>query len=289
MRSYFLPSLISLAFLPAVAAAASLNTAPAMPLGAAAPPPLGFTELCQRAPTECVDNVRPGAVDSDAKIAELAEVRQWAGQARWAALFGKTTANLSEAPASAFPGFINRAPANRSSVANILPEGGFDAPKAADVEVDTDASIDARPPIVEAVDAAPMVSQLSARDLQRINSRINRSIHRAEDYETYGRADYWAAGSDNVKRGDCEDYALAKRRALIEEGTPGEALSIAIVRTRQGEMHAVLLVATEAGEVVLDNLSPWVLPWNEAPYQWLDRQVPGAPTQWVHVQPMTRS
>jgi predicted transglutaminase-like cysteine proteinase len=48
-------------------------------------------------------------------------------------------------------------------------------------------------------------------------------------------------------------------------------------------MHAVLLVATVEGEVVLDNLSPWVLPWNEAPYQWLDRQAPGAPTQWVHV------
>jgi predicted transglutaminase-like cysteine proteinase len=288
MRSYFLPSLISLAFLPTMAAAASINAAPAMPLGAAAPPPLGFTELCQRAPTECVDNVRPGAIDTDAQVAELAEIRQWAGQARWAALFGKTTANLSEAPASAFPGFINRGPASRSSVTNILPEGAFDAPKGSDAEAA--GSLDTSPPpAVEAVDAAPVVSQLSARDLQRINSRINRSIHRAEDYETYGRADYWAAGSDNVKRGDCEDYALAKRRALIEEGTPGEALSIAIVRTRQGEMHAVLLVATETGEVVLDNLSPWVLPWNEAPYQWLDRQVPGAPTQWVHVQAMTRS
>jgi predicted transglutaminase-like cysteine proteinase len=47
-------------------------------------------------------------------------------------------------------------------------------------------------------------------------------------------------------------------------------------------MHAVLLVATENGEVVLDNLSPWVLPWAEAPYAWLDRQAAGT-GKWVRV------
>lgn len=274
MRNRFFHGLLALAFVPAVAAAA-----PPMPLGPAVAAPLGFTELCQRQPTECVDDATGGAD----RTAELAAIRQWAGQARWATLFGHTANDISEAPASAFPGSAVRPQAPRS-VASLFSEAAF-TPASTDVDAVapplSEAAIDTVSPV--AVTAQAAVSQLSLRELQRVNSRVNRSIRRSEDYQTYGRADYWAAGSDNVKRGDCEDYVLAKRRALIEAGTPGQALSIAIVRTRQGEMHAVLLVATVEGEVVLDNLSPWVLPWNEAPYQWLDRQAPGAPTQWVHV------
>jgi predicted transglutaminase-like cysteine proteinase len=272
--------LAALIFLPATAMAATASIAPPMPLGAVAAPPLGFTELCQRAPTECVDDLRADGTNDPAKTDELAAIRQWAGQARWAALFGRTV-DISEAPASAFPGYGARPLAPRP-VSNPFPANTFNAPALAD---EADAKDSAAPSNA----TTTIVSELNPRELQRINTRINRSIRRADDYATYGRGDYWAAGGDNVKRGDCEDYSLAKRRALIEAGTPGEALSLAIVRTRQGEMHAVLLVATQAGEVVLDNLSPWILPWTEAPYQWLDRQAPGAPTHWVHVEAATRS
>jgi predicted transglutaminase-like cysteine proteinase len=268
MRNRFFCGLLALAFVPAVAVAA-----PPMPLGSTVAAPLGFTELCQRQPTECVDDATGGAD----RTAELAAVAQWAGQARWATLFGHTANDISEAPASAFPGSAAR-PQTPRSVSSLFSEGVF-TPAATDA--DANAATDSVSPVEVTAQAA--VSELSVHELQRVNSRVNRSIRRSEDYQTYGRADYWAAGSDNVKRGDCEDYVLAKRRALIEAGTPGQALSIAIVRTRQGEMHAVLLVATVEGEMVLDNLSPWVLPWNEAPYQWLDRQAPGAPTQWVRV------
>ena len=63
----------------------------------------------------------------------------------------------------------------------------------------------------------------------------------------------------------------------------GYALTIAIVRTRQGEGHAVLLVATDQGEYVLDNLSPWAMPWRQVGYQWLKRQAPGQPLTWVSI------
>lgn len=283
MRHRSALSLLAFAFAPALAIAAPMKVAPPMPLGAPTAAPIGFTDLCQRQPIECVDGIRGGDIDAG-QAAKLAEVRQWAGQARWAAVFGRTTAELSEAPASAsaYPSYISRPLAPRSSVTLFRPVAPTLVDEEAMEEMDPTV-VDAPVSPVEDEPTPPIVSQLSDRELQRINTQINRSIRRSDDYAAYGRADYWAAGVDHVRRGDCEDYALAKRRALIEAGAPGEALSIAIVRTFRGEMHAVLLVATPQGEVVLDNLSPWILPWNEAPYQWLDRQAPGAPTQWVHV------
>lgn len=296
MRNRSALSLLALVFAPALAVAAPMKVAPPMPLGAPTAAPIGFADLCQRQPIECVDGLR-GDYSDASHAAKLAEIRQWAGQARWAALFGRTTAELSETPASAFPGYVNRplAPRPVTNLFEPIVPAITDEPTAEQADpatVETTASPVEDAPIedvpaerwaIEEPPAPPMVSELSDRELQRINTRVNRSIRRSEDYAAYGRADYWASGADRVKRGDCEDYALAKRRALIEAGVPGEALSIAIVRTFRGEMHAVLLVATHEGEVVLDNLSPWILPWNEAPYQWLDRQTPGAPTQWVHV------
>lgn len=283
MRNRPALSLLALVFAPALAVAAPMKAAPPMPLGAPTAAPVGFADLCQRQPIECVDGVRGDNIDAS-QAARLAEVRQWAGQARWAALFGRTTAELSEAPASAsaYPGYISRPLAQRSSVTLFRPVAPTLVDEEATEEMDPTV-VDAAVSPAEDAPAPPMVSELSDRELQRINTQVNRSIRRSDDYAAYGRADYWASGADHVKRGDCEDYALAKRRALIEAGVPGEALSIAIVRTFRGEMHAVLLVATNEGEVVLDNLSPWILPWNEAPYQWLDRQAPGAPTKWVHV------
>jgi predicted transglutaminase-like cysteine proteinase len=41
--------------------------------------------------------------------------------------------------------------------------------------------------------------------------------------------EHWDIGADGY--GDCDDYALAKRMALIEAGLPMRALRIAIVRT----------------------------------------------------------
>lgn len=129
----------------------------------------------------------------------------------------------------------------------------------------------------------PMLATVSIDVLQSVNRRINRSIRRASDIDAFGRDDLWLAPTGPRATGDCEDYVLAKRRALIDLGIAPGALSIAIVRTRRGESHAVLLVATPQGEQVLDNLSPWVLRWNDAPYEWRERQMPGQPLSWVRI------
>ena len=117
--------------------------------------------------------------------------------------------------------------------------------------------------------------------LNETNRRINFAIRPKLDSETFGDSDYWHLPLlDGTGVGDCKDYVLEKRRA---EGVPADALSIAIVRTRHGEGHAVLLVSTDQGEYVLDNLTPWVMPWKAVDYQWQKRQVPGQPLNWVSI------
>lgn len=84
--------------------------------------------------------------------------------------------------------------------------------------------------------------------VQAVNRQVNRSITPRAD----GRVDTWTA---SARAGDCEDYVLAKRAALIQQGVPGSALRIGYTKTRQGEGHVVLIVRTGAGEFVLDNLN----------------------------------
>lgn len=84
--------------------------------------------------------------------------------------------------------------------------------------------------------------------LREVNLSVNAAIRPRAD----GRIDTWTL---NARAGDCEDYVLAKRMELIEQGLPPSALRIAQVRTRKGAGHAVLVVNTDQGDVVLDNLS----------------------------------
>jgi predicted transglutaminase-like cysteine proteinase len=119
------------------------------------------------------------------------------------------------------------------------------------------------------------------RTVNRINRRMNREIRHVPDQELYGEEDRWSL--PGAARGDCEDYVLAKRSALIEAGVAPEALSIAIVETPRGESHAVLLLASDRGEYVLDSLSPWVSRWDRVNYRWRERQAQGGAFDWVTI------
>jgi len=114
--------------------------------------------------------------------------------------------------------------------------------------------------------------------LQEVNAAYNAAIRPEEDSVHYGRVDYWTIPTDGY--GDCEDYALAKRKALIAVHLSPRALRIAIARSPQGEAHAVLTVATDRGDYVLDNLTDAILPWDQTNLAWIARQTPGQ-TQWA--------
>lgn len=134
------------------------------------------------------------------------------------------------------------------------------------------------------------LSRAQWAQVQRINARVNGGMRMRTDRANFGMEDVWQPGSDVVARyGDCEDFVLQKRHDLVAEGFGAGQLSIALVRTRWGEAHAVLLVNTPEGEYVLDNLSQWIMPWNQTDYEWVERQAPGDAMTWVRIGTPARS
>ena len=304
-----------------------------MTLGDAALPPLGFLDLCERAPVECTDD--------QASIPDLTVLRAAANRRFWQDAF----ARRSEAPAAlgvatpAFDWTQAFSTPRRATEFRITPRLLVSAPTPTMADEDCVEAISAESVSVVALDvaAAPINAAFASAadeagdavvlaiaasrgetfaaaaaaaaadageeagapapappeparfELDRagwalvngVNRRVNRQILQMADDRQYGKADYWARPVGPGARGDCEDYVLAKRRALIAEGVPAAALSIAIVETRWGESHAVLLIASEGGEYVLDNLTPWVSRWDRVNYVWRERQRPGNPFDWV--------
>lgn len=130
--------------------------------------------------------------------------------------------------------------------------------------------------------AEPAVATLTAsmwEELENVNDQVNHAITPVDDLQHYGIIEYWNIPTDG--KGDCEDYALMKRQALIAAGISERALRIAIVRTANDEGHAVLTVATDHGDYVLDNLTKDVLSWDHTNYRWIERQDPNDAQAWV--------
>lgn len=123
------------------------------------------------------------------------------------------------------------------------------------------------------------------KTLSEVNTAVNRDIIHREDSQIYGMGDFWALPTASGQRyGDCEDYVLEKRQRLIAAGVPAESLAIALVVTSYGESHAVLVIDTDKGDFVLDNLTPWINAWSTTGYRWVARQAPGGdPMNWVSV------
>lgn len=83
--------------------------------------------------------------------------------------------------------------------------------------------------------------------------------------------------------GECNEYALEKRRELIELGWPREALLLTAALTERGEGHLVLVARTSGGDLVLDNRVDAVTDWSNLPYHWISQQTAASLTQWVSV------
>jgi predicted transglutaminase-like cysteine proteinase len=117
------------------------------------------------------------------------------------------------------------------------------------------------------------------QDLVSVNRYVNGTIKPMTDLDHWGMIEKWSYPDDGY--GDCEDYALLKRRMLIRAGWPREALLLTVVRDRKDEGHAVLTVKTDRGEFILDNQIDEILPWYETGYRFVKRQSQGDPNVWV--------
>lgn len=117
------------------------------------------------------------------------------------------------------------------------------------------------------------------KDLVRINKWVNTTIKPVTDMDHWGVVEKWSYPDDG--KGDCEDYALLKRRMLIDAGWPQEALLMTVVRERNGDGHAVLTVKTDKGEFILDNQHPDIRLWSDTDYRFVKRQSQYDQNVWV--------
>jgi predicted transglutaminase-like cysteine proteinase len=130
----------------------------------------------------------------------------------------------------------------------------------------------------------PHISDVTSLDEDRwqqlvdTNNRMNSEIVPITDEDLYKVGELWTYPDGY---GDCEDIALAKRRELINEGWDASTLLMAVVRERNGAGHAVLMVRTDRGDLILDNQDGMVRLWNETPYQFIKRQSQANAGEWV--------
>ena len=114
--------------------------------------------------------------------------------------------------------------------------------------------------------------------LQSVSMKVNNTIRPI--------ADAWTPSLQGVaSQHECRQLRRAmlvaqKRQRLLAEGFPSSATLIAIVRLSDGEQHAILVVRTDQGDYVLDNLNDAVVPWSQVSYRWEKIQSPFETWTW---------
>lgn len=124
---------------------------------------------------------------------------------------------------------------------------------------------------------------LSAQEkIEAVNDFINQARYVSDEKNWY-TGDYWATPLEFFYRGgDCEDFVIAKFFSLRVLGISDDDMRMAIVNDRvKGIMHAVLIVNTDAGAVVLDNQNKQIVSvehmWRYEPILSFNHV-----TQWLH-------
>lgn len=110
----------------------------------------------------------------------------------------------------------------------------------------------------------------------QVNRYWNWQIEPMSDREQYKKCEYWTFPYSG--KGDCEDYAKAKKEDLEKRGIPS---FFATCITPGGRGHVVLLVDTDRGTFVLDNRFSGVWHYQEVGYRWLKRELPGG--KWYYI------
>ncbi len=263
-----LVTVVSVAAALLAATAAQAGNRPFMPLGESVAPPPGYTDLCQRGEASC------GATEVAAISAGLAATSALATSS-----IGGAAAPHAEAP--------NVADAAGHGVQSTMLQAYRPAIDsrfvAAGEGLNASSNAEAAPVAMEVARPA-LLQSAQMRLVNNINREVNHDVQKATDFDLYGLLEYWSLPRviDGKMYGDCEDYALEKRRRLIAAGVPASAMSMAVAVTARGETHAVLVVSFQSGDWVLDNLTPWATPWEDLNYRWVQRQVAGSST-WAAV------
>ena len=109
------------------------------------------------------------------------------------------------------------------------------------------------------------------KNLNAVNRHVNTTVTPMTDQEHWSVVDRWDLPTDGY--GDCEDFQLLKRKILVEQyGLSRRALRMTVVIDEQGEGHAVLMVRTDEGDLILDNKRSGILPWHQTGYVFIKRE-----------------
>ena len=125
--------------------------------------------------------------------------------------------------------------------------------------------------------------------LHRINRKVNAFTFRADPADN----DSWtiAVNEDGdiiEPEIDCDTSALTKRYLIAREGICplGALRPTALKLRRSGISHMVIVVCTDFGDYVLDNMNPFILPWALCAAQGLRHQwiaMGGPKEEWVRI------
>ncbi|MCL6282161.1 transglutaminase-like cysteine peptidase [Ruegeria sp. 2012CJ41-6] len=118
--------------------------------------------------------------------------------------------------------------------------------------------------------------------VRRVNQQVNAATRDVADRRQYDIEEKWALPTR--LGGDCEDFALLKKRDLIRIGLDPRKLLLATVLDSRRNAHAVLVYRSAQGDLVLDNLTNRIRPWRATGYIFLRMQDPRQPRNWVGVQ-----
>lgn len=215
------------------------------PAPAEAPAPPGFLRFCIEFPEEC-GSQDVGGYDRLLSRPVLAPY--------WEGVFSKPSASLRPPPA-----FFGRRAAARSAR-----------------RVEQEAS-------VSASGSSESASLRDLRAFEAVNREVNWRVRPQSDQQAFGASDYWTLPLSSGERGvgDCEDFALQKRSMLRKAGYPMSMMSVALVDALDQQTHAVLLLNTDKGVLVLDNLDSRVRRLSKTRYRIISREDFGAPLRWL--------
>lgn len=110
------------------------------------------------------------------------------------------------------------------------------------------------------------------------NRSINMGITPETDLVIYGRNEVWSSPG---RRGDCEEFAIAKQILFQLMGIDPGNLLLTVVKDENGEGHMVLSVLTSQGMLILDNKTNAIKFWHETGYHFVMRQSVRHWGQWV--------
>ncbi len=93
-----------------------------------------------------------------------------------------------------------------------------------------------------------------AQQLAQVNRELNASPY-IIDMVNWGMEDYWETPFEfYLRKGDCEDYAIAKYMTLKRLGMPPESMRIVVLHDNNLRLlHSVLVVSSGGANYILDN------------------------------------